>query len=138
MVASGSSTSYGSDTLTEGIRVRVRPRFEHEHSDASARRWVFTYEIRISNEGETAATLLTRYWRIIDAEGREREVEGEGVIGQQPRIEPGGAHTYSSYCPLETAWGSMEGWYEMQRDDGTRFRANIGRFLLVAPSEMND
>ncbi|MGD9691502.1 MAG: Co2+/Mg2+ efflux protein ApaG [Phycisphaerales bacterium] len=135
MVSSGSDANHGSDAVTQGIRVRVRPRFAPDHSDPSARRWVFTYHVRISNEGTEAATLLARHWRIVDAEGRTREVSGEGVIGLQPRLEPGQSHSYSSFCPLETAWGSMEGSYLMERDDGTRFRASVARFLLVSPPE---
>lgn len=138
MVAGSARQSWGSEAVTEGIRVRVRPAYAAAHSDPGARRWVFAYRVRVSNEGTSAATLVGRRWRIVDAEGREREVEGEGVIGEQPRIEPGASHVYSSYCPLETSWGSMEGWYVMRRDDGTFFRAAIARFLLVSEGSCPD
>ncbi len=135
MVAHEISDAHGSEAITDGIRVRVRPAYAAEHSNPAERQWVFTYHVRITNEGESAATLVARHWVIVDADGRTREVAGEGVIGEQPRLEPGDAHEYSSFCPLDTPWGSMEGSYLMRRDDQSPFRASIARFLLVSASD---
>lgn len=132
MVARESTQAHASDATTEGIHVSVRPRYVPEHSEPDARRWVFTYHVRIANLGSSPATLLARHWLIVDADGRTREVAGEGVIGEQPRLEPGDTYEYASFCPLETPWGSMEGAYLMRRDDGAPFKATIARFLLVS------
>jgi ApaG protein len=91
--------------------------------------------VKITNEGEAPIRLISRYWLIVDAQGRSHEVRGEGVVGQQPRIMPGESHEYSSYCPLPTMWGTMEGRYQMRRDDGTTFDATVARFYLVAPRD---
>jgi ApaG protein len=97
-----------------------------------SRQFMFGYRIRISNEGSEPAKLLARHWIIIDSHGRRRDVEGDGVIGQQPRIEPGQTFEYTSQCPLTTSWGTMEGTYRMTRDDGEEFEARVGRFYLVS------
>jgi ApaG protein len=131
----GGSTSkaMGSVTLTRGVRVAVSPAFMPEQSDADSGRYVFGYRIRISNESDRRVRLLSRRWVIVDAEGERREVEGEGVIGQQPDLAPGESFMYGSYCPLPTAWGTMEGEYRMRAEDGEEFFAAIGRFYLAAP-----
>ena len=73
--------------------------------------------------------------RITDARGRMIEVKGEGVVGEQPRLAPGDTYEYSSFCPLRTPWGTMEGSYTMRRDDGQEFQADIARFYLVGPQQ---
>lgn len=125
----------GSSALTEGVRIAVQPRFLPEQSDPSIRQFIFAYQVKIHNESEAPIRLINRYWLIVDAQGRSHEVRGEGVVGQQPRIMPGDSHEYSSYCPLPTTWGTMEGKYQMRRDDGTTFEANVARFYLVAPRD---
>lgn len=132
MNTSRPSLCKGSDTTTLGFRVRVAPHYMPDESAPEDRKFVFGYRIRIDNEGDVTATLRTRYWWIVDAHGDAHEVEGEGVVGQQPRLAPGQAFEYASFCPLRTHWGTMEGWYEFQRDDGETFRVIIGRFMLVA------
>ncbi len=126
---------HGSETTTQGIRVSVHPEYVPAHSNPEDRKFVFEYRIRITNMDERAATLRARHWIIVDADGDRTEVEGEGVVGQQPRIEPGGTFEYASYCPLTRPWGTMEGWYVMEREDGERFNAAIGRFYLVVSGE---
>lgn len=121
-----------SDTSTEGIRVGATAYFLPEESDPDDRKYLFGYTIVIKNEGDQAAQLVSRYWLIIDGNGRQDEVRGPGVVGQTPRLEPGQAFKYQSYCPLKTPWGTMEGEYEMRRDDGTTFAAKIARFYLAA------
>ena len=119
-----------SDMTTEGVRVGATAYFLPEESDPDARRYVFGYTIVIVNTSKVPVQLLTRHWVIIDGAGRREEVRGEGVVGQQPRLEPGQAFKYQSFCPLKTPWGTMEGTYQMRRDDGTTFDAKVGRFYL--------
>jgi ApaG protein len=121
-----------SETVTSGVRVRVTPCFMDRHSSPDEGRFIFGYHVRITNEGDSPAQLLERSWLITDADGNSQEVQGEGVIGLQPRLEVGESHEYTSFCPLGTRWGTMEGAYTMTRDDGTLFEAKIDRFYLVA------
>ena len=92
--------------------------------------FVFAYRISILNEGDDAARLLSRRWTIIDSENRQTLVEGPGVVGETPLLAPGESFEYTSACPLTTSWGTMEGSYQMERDDGTVFDAQVGRFFL--------
>ena len=127
------STPEMSDTSTEGVRVGAAAFYLPDESDPDERRYVFGYNIVIANQGGEPAQLLTRHWVIIDANGNRHDVEGDGVVGQTPRLEPGQAFKYQSFCPLRTPWGTMEGTYRMRRDDGTTFDVNIGRFYLRQP-----
>lgn len=129
---STSSACKGSVCVTRQVRVAVEPAYMPEHSDPAKRRFVFEYRIRIANDGGEPVTLRSRRWTIVDARGRREQVEGEGVVGRQPRIEPGQAFVYSSYCPLATPWGTMEGSFAVQTDQGEEFHLNIARFYLVA------
>jgi ApaG protein len=115
---------------TNGIVVEVNPTYLREHSDPSQRLFVFAYEVTISNESRQPARLVSRHWVIRDGDGAEREVKGEGVVGESPRLIPGGSFTYSSFCPLPTPQGSMRGTYRMARDDGTEFSVKIPLFFL--------
>jgi ApaG protein len=117
---------------TEAITVTVRPIYLDGQSDPIARKFVFAYFVRIENEGREPVQLLRRHWFIHESSGEEKEVEGEGVIGKQPMIEPGSAHEYSSFCVLETFEGHMEGTYTMVRPSGDRFQVVIPRFNLRA------
>ncbi len=128
----GKHRNLGSETVTEGIRIAVQPRYVPEQSDPDAGQWFFAYRIEIRNLGETTSTLRTRHWIITDADGERRDVEGEGVIGEQPRLEPGQSFVYESFCPLATPWGTMEGAYTFEREDTTTFQAGIDRFFLVS------
>lgn len=116
--------------ITEGIRITVRPRFEADHSDRAEPRYVFVYHIRMENVSDQTAQLLWRHWYIHDPVAGDSEVEGEGVIGEQPVLAPGDAHEYESFCVLRGPRGHMEGYYEFKRPDGTGFRAEIPRFTL--------
>ncbi len=122
----------GSEAVTLGVRVQVWPSYLPDQSDPQRARFVFAYRVRITNETEDTLRLISRKWRIIDADGDEKAVEGEGVVGQQPALAPAQSFDYSSFCPLETGWGTMEGQYTFQRADGTNFDAHIARFYLVA------
>ena len=122
-----------SEALTEGIRVQVRARYSDEHSDPGQSHWFFLYTILISNEGERPVQLTDRHWIIVDGAGGTEEVRGEGVVGEQPVLQPGQSFEYTSGCPLTTPFGSMCGTYRMQCDDGRFFEAEIGLFELVQP-----
>ncbi len=117
---------------TEGIRVAVSPVYLDDQSDLLAHRAVFAYYVEIENGGYGEVQLLRRHWRIQDQGTRVREVEGEGVVGEQPVMAPGETYRYNSFCVLESLEGTMEGSYLMQRADGSRFRIAIPRFYLRA------
>ena len=123
-----------SDTVTEGVRVGATAFYLPDQSEPENRKYLFGYTIVVSNEGDAPAQLVSRHWIIIDADGRREEVQGPGVVGQTPRLEPGQAFKYQSFCPIGTPWGTMEGSYTMQRDDGRAFEAKVGRFYLRLPS----
>ena len=125
--------SRGSSCTTHGFTVQVEPRFLPQNSDPARGSYVFAYHITVINGGLRTATLRRRRWMIIDADGERHSVEGDGVVGQQPMLEPGESYQYTSFCPLETRWGTMEGVYEMEDDEGVRFEIAIARFFLVGP-----
>ena len=121
------------EKATEGIRVRVQPRFSLADSDPADGTFVFSYTISMANEGDTTAQLLWRHWRIHDAAGEDSMVDGEGVVGQQPVLRPGESHEYRSYCVLRSPVGYMEGHYTFARSDGETFRVEVPRFHLNGP-----
>ena len=134
------ATTPHSDTTTAGIRVRAAAEFLRPESlppeqrtfeNSEKPRFVFRYRIRLTNLGERPARLLSRHWIIVDGEGRREDVRGRGVIGEFPKLAPGESYSYTSLCPLPTSWGTMEGAYEFEREDGSRFQVRIGRFFLV-------
>jgi ApaG protein len=112
--------------------VEVTPRYLAAESDVKAGKYVFAYQVTIINEGDHRAKLLKRHWIIVDADGRRREVKGDGVVGATPDLGPGESHEYASFVPLPTPWGTMEGSYLMAREDGQTFDAQVGRFFLVS------
>jgi ApaG protein len=126
-----------SSALTRGIRVSVTSAFRPDRSDPGQGRWLFSYTVRVANEGDVAAQLVSRHWFITDANGGREEVTGEGVVGQQPRLEPGEEFEYTSFCILKTPHGSMRGTYRMVRADGDAFDARIAPFALVVPGAVN-
>ena len=126
-----------SDATTRGVRVQVQPVYLKERSDPKQNFWFFAYRVRVSNVGDAPVQLLSRHWVITDATGEEQHVKGPGVIGEQPIIQPGGHHEYSSACPLRTAMGTMHGTYEMKLPDGETFDAEVAPFLLADPMTVN-
>lgn len=126
-----------SEAITEGIRIAVEARYLEEKSEPQQDKYLFAYEITISNEGENEAQLLTRHWIIQDATNYVDEVVGEGVIGETPILEPGRSFTYTSFCPLRTEWGIMKGTYGMVRPGGEEFNAVIAPFVLMPPYLLN-
>ena len=123
-----------SDTVTRGVRVGAAAFYLPDQSEPENRKHLFGYTIVIANQGDAPVQLVSRHWVIIDADGRREEVQGPGVVGQTPRLEPGQAFKYQSFCPLRTTWGTMEGTYQMRLDGGEIFDANIGRFYLTTAS----
>jgi len=123
-----------STATTEGIRVDVRSHYLADQSSPRDDRYVFAYTITISNEGARTAQLKTRHWIITDARGVVEEVRGDGVVGEQPRLEPGHSFQYTSGCVLNTPIGTMHGTYRMWRDDGSYFDAVIAPFSLALPA----
>ena len=119
------------------LEISVATQFLDEQSDPDGDRYVFAYTIRIRNLGRLPAQLLDRHWVITDGNGKVEEVRGEGVVGEQPRLEPGEAFTYTSGAVLETAVGSMQGSYHMSGDDGTEFDAPIPAFTLSVPRTLH-
>lgn len=119
------------------IDIEVESRFVPDQSKPDDDRYVFAYTIRLRNQGEIPAQLLTRRWLITDANGKTEEVFGDGVIGEQPWMRPGDDFEYSSGAVLETDVGTMEGCYQMLADDGTRFEAPIPPFTLSVPRTLH-
>jgi len=119
---------------TDGVTVRVSVSYLPEQSEPRRGRWFWGYHIRVENEGARTVQLLTRHWIITDGRGDRHSVEGEGVVGEQPLIEPGGSFDYVSGCPLATPSGAMQGSYRMVDDTGRPFDVAIPRFSLLAPA----
>lgn len=117
---------------TRGLVVRVAVSFLADQSDPARGHWFWGYHIRIENQGPMPVQLMTRHWLITDAHGNLHEVEGEGVIGDQPVIDPGQSYDYVSGCPLHTPTGKMAGSYRMVAADGSSFDAAIPPFILNA------
>lgn len=115
------------------IRVLVSTAYVDEQSEPSSGRYVFAYTITISNNGGVAARLKSRHWIITDANGKVQEVNGDGVVGEQPHLKPGEQFRYSSGAILETPVGAMQGLYRMEADNGDRFDAPIPPFTLAVP-----
>jgi ApaG protein len=122
------------EATTGDITVRASVSFLPEQSEPGKGRWFWAYHIRVENGGARAVQLISREWTIEDANGVCHEVQGDGVVGEQPVIEPGGSFDYVSGCPLSTPTGTMEGVYHMMGSDGTAFPVIIPRFSLVAPA----
>lgn len=119
------------------IDVSVVTRYLAEQSQPEQNRFAFAYTVTVSNKGELPAKLLSRHWVITDGDGRVQEVRGAGVIGQQPLIEAGASHTYSSGTVMTTRVGIMQGSYQMLADDGKRFDAVIAPFRLAVPGSLH-
>ncbi len=119
---------------TRGVTVRASVSFLADQSEPARGRWFWAYHIRIENDGPMAVQLISREWTISDGRGGRHEVVGEGVVGEQPVIEPGAAFDYVSGCPLNTPTGWMEGRYHMIGADGASFPVEIPRFALTAPA----
>ncbi len=118
---------------THGVAVRVRPRFLEAESDPRTNEYVWAYDVEIENRSDQAVRLTTRHWHIVDAAGRRQTIDGEGVVGQQPRLEPGEAFRYTSGAPLAAPSGVMGGSYDFETDLGQQLKVGIPTFSLDSP-----
>jgi ApaG protein len=126
-----------SDTTTRGIRVQVQSFYDEERSSPQESYYFFAYRVRISNVGLETAQLVSREWIITDGNGDTQRVQGPGVVGEQPVLAPGDDFEYTSFCPLSTAVGAMQGTYLMALENGDKFEAEIAPFSLAMPHAVN-
>ena len=119
------------------IAISVDTRFLDDQSAPADNRYAFAYTITIANHGTVGARLLSRHWIITDANGKVHEVRGDGVVGEQPWMRPGGGFEYTSGAVIETELGTMRGSYQMVADDGTQFDAMIPTFVLTTPRTLH-
>lgn len=120
---------------THDIRVSVMPVYIDERSSPDEDRYFWAYRVSIQNKGRSTVQLISRYWHIVDGKGREQVVEGEGVVGEQPVLQPGESYEYTSGCPLTTPSGFMEGHYIMADSRGETLKVRIPQFSLDLPDE---
>lgn len=123
------------DATTRAISVTVEPEFLEDQSAPEDGHYVWAYRVQIENRGSETVQLLSRHWKITDSLGRVQEVQGAGVVGEQPVLRPGESFEYSSGCPLSTASGVMMGSYTMVTHDGESFEVEIPAFSLDSPYE---
>ena len=124
--------------ITEGVKISVETIYQDEYSNPLNEDFMFAYRIEIENLTDHTIQLKRRTWSIFDSNGTNRQVEGNGVVGVQPIIEPGNSHVYVSGCNLNTEIGSMKGYYSMIRvSDQTSFDVDIPEFELIAPYRLN-
>ena len=126
-----------SDTTTNGIRVQVSSQFLPDRSSPKEEQYVFAYHITITNVGTDIAQLISRHWIITNADGETEEVQGPGVVGEQPLLKPGEHFEYTSFCHMKTNVGTMHGSYTMVTPDGEAFQARIAPFTLAVPFALN-
>lgn len=117
-------------SVANEIKVSAQSVYLSDYSKPESREYLFCYKITIKNEGDLPAQLLSRHWIIIDSESHREEVVGDGVVGKQPKLQPGESYTYFSFCNLRTNFGTMEGSYHFVDDEGHEFSAKIPRFFL--------
>jgi ApaG protein len=129
--------SSSSIAITDGIKVTTSSYYVPERSNPGHGMYFFAYDIEIENVGDSSAQLLRRHWLIKDSLGNVQEVDGDGVVGEQPHLEPGERFDYTSFCPLPTYKGSMEGTYVFRRDDASEFDVHINPFELFNKTVLN-
>jgi len=125
--------------MSENYRIEVKamPEYLRHDSEPENGRFIFAYHVSIINRGTVGAQLLNRHWIITDGNGKVEEVQGEGVVGEQPYLEPGEEYVYDSFCVLATPVGMMQGSYGMIAADGKLFEAEIPAFTLAMPGSLN-
>ena len=119
------------------LSISVTPQYLAEQSDPDKNRFVFAYTVRITNNGQHAAQVISRHWVITDARQNVQEVRGLGIVGQQPLLAPGASFEYTSGCPLPTPFGTMKGSYHCVGDNGIPFEADIPEFVLAMPRTLH-
>lgn len=123
-----------SECITEGIRIRAVAGYLPEESHPEKNQYMYGYRIQMTNLSEHTVELRFRFWKIINSDGKKTEVRGPGVVGEFPRLKPGESFEYASFCPLDTDFGTMEGYYTFYRDDGQILEVKIPRFYLATNS----
>ena len=123
--------------MNDDIEIKVKVEFINEQSHPAKNQFVYAYNIEISNTSEAPVQLLSRYWKVCDANEKIQEVRGEGVVGETPLIQPNESYAYTSGVVIETDTGTMGGYYIMERDNGEHFNANIPTFALVQPGALH-
>lgn len=126
-----------SSITTRGVRVEVKSLYVPERSQPAQSYYFFAYRVDISNVGEEPVQLISRHWVITDGDGQVQEVRGPGVVGEQPRLEPGASFQYTSACPLRTEVGTMHGTYQMLTDADEPFDAQVAPFTLAVPNALH-
>ncbi|MCB1214488.1 MAG: Co2+/Mg2+ efflux protein ApaG [Deltaproteobacteria bacterium] len=121
------------EAITQGIRISVQTEYLEDQSQPDQSFYLFAYHIKISNQSTQSVQLISRHWIITNGEGKKEEVRGEGVIGQQPSLMPGESFEYTSFCPLNTPMGTMQGSYWMEIEGAEGFRAAIPKFEFKNP-----
>ncbi len=121
------------ENITRGVRITVNPVYLDSQSEPERNHFVWAYQVKIVNEGDETVQLLTRHWKITDGRGQLQEVQGPGVVGEQPVLRPGEAFEYTSGTPLSTPSGIMAGIYQMQAESGEMFDAVVPAFSLDSP-----
>lgn len=124
-------------TSSKTVVITTMPKYMPEHSSEADKKYAFSYTITISNVGTEPTQLISRHWIITDANGEVTEVEGQGVIGEQPIIGPNESYTYTSGAMLDTPVGTMQGSYQMKNQDGAEFDAEIPVFRLALPNSLH-
>jgi len=124
--------------ITSGVKISVESTYQSEYSNPENEHFMFAYRITIENVSEYTVQLLRRHWNIFDSIGTNKQVDGDGVVGEQPILAPGESHQYVSGCNLKSELGFMEGYYEMIRElDNSIFHVHIPRFNLIATYRLN-
>ena len=123
--------------MKQSISIHVNATYIDEQSKPDASQYVYAYTIRIENHGQSSAKLMSRYWRIADANNEIKEVAGDGVVGEQPKLLPGESYTYTSGVVLKTPTGTMTGYYVFNTQDNQEFHADIPMFALVQPHALH-
>ena len=123
---------------TKKINITVNPYYLEEQSEPDEQHYVWAYQVTINNLSKETVQLKNRYWKITDSNGAKQEVKGEGVVGEQPILNPGEKFEYTSGTPLSTPSGFMEGYYVMETKNGNKFEASIPLFSLDAPTILNN
>ena len=124
-------------TVEPSFQIQAKVVYVETESRPHHNYYFFAYKIQIKNTGAVPAQLQHRHWIITDAFGRIEEVKGPGVIGMQPKIQPGQTFEYDSACPLTTSCGSMKGFYQMMTDNGNEYSIEIPEFYLVCPESLH-
>lgn len=122
---------------SNGICVKVKPKYSKEQSEPEKNRYVFSYDVSIENKSDKKVTLMYRHWVITDTNGGKKEIQGEGVVGEQPSLEPGEEFEYTSWALLETPSGHMHGHYHMEFEGGKEFETPIPAFSLTTPQTLH-